>query len=247
MTALLELQGLTAGYTEDIIILHDISVQVDENRIVGLIGLNGAGKSTLMKSIYGFIRPRRGKVIFDGTDITGSVPHSMIDKKVWYVPQESSLFPYLSVEDNLRVLGRRLKVNGRGLSKSELAARIESALDEFPPLREKRRSQAGDLSGGLQKMLEFSKALLAEPRLCLIDEPTVGLAPRIALEIYAWIEKFAAERTTIFLIDHNVRRVAEISDFIYVLSLGRITSQGPATDFQSDLHEQVKQWLGINL
>lgn len=244
---LLELQNVTAGYTEDITILHDISIKVEEGSLVGLIGLNGAGKSTLMKTVYGLVVPRQGRVFLDGEDITGIAPHKLIERKVWYIPQESSLFPYLTVEDNLRVLGRRLKTDGKALAKSEITERIDTILDGFPALGPKRRRQAGDLSGGLQKMLEFAKALLARPRLCLIDEPTVGLAPKVAEEIYAWTVRFVKNQTTVFLIDHNVRRVAQAADYLYVLSLGRITDEGPAREFQTDLHNQVRQWLGINL
>jgi ABC-type branched-subunit amino acid transport system ATPase component len=247
VSALLELHNITAGYTEDITILHDISVRVEEGHLTGLIGLNGAGKSTLIKTIYGFLYPRNGSVVLDDEDITGIPPHTMIDRHVWYIPQESSLFPYLSVEDNLRVLARRLRSNSKPLSKPEIVTRISEVFEEFPVLQEKRRQQAGDLSGGQQKMLEFAKALLAQPRLCLIDEPTVGLAPKIAEEVYTWIERFISNQMTIFLIDHNVRRVVQMADYIYVLSLGRITDEGPRSGFQANLHEQVKQWLGINL
>jgi branched-chain amino acid transport system ATP-binding protein len=113
-------------------------------------------------------------------------------------------------------------------------------------LRERRRANAGDLSGGQQKMLEFAKAYLVRPRLCLIDEPSIGLAPKIAEEVYHWIGLFAAQRTAILLVDHNVRRVVKMSAFIYVLSLGEITASGPPEAFTGDLHEQVKTWLGIN-
>jgi branched-chain amino acid transport system ATP-binding protein len=114
-------------------------------------------------------------------------------------------------------------------------------------LRERRRAHAGDLSGGQQKMLEFAKAYLLRPRLCLIDEPSIGLAPKIAEEVYRWIGLFARQRTAILLIDHNVRRVVAMSAFVYVLSLGEITAAGPTEAFAGDLHEQVKTWLGINL
>ena len=247
MKPLLEIVAVTAGYLEDIEILQDVSLQVPRGNIVGLIGLNGAGKSTLIKTIYGFVRPKKGKVLLDGEEITGLSPHQLIDRQVWFIPQESSLFPYLTVEDNLLVLARRLKANGKPLSRAERSHRLEQVLERFPALKARRRQQAGDLSGGQQKMLEFGKALLAQPRLCLIDEPTVGLAPLVAKEIYRWIETFAEAGTTILLIDHNVREVVRFADYIYVLSLGRIAAHGPRADFQSDLHAQVRQWLGINL
>jgi branched-chain amino acid transport system ATP-binding protein len=244
---LLEMVEVTAGYLEDIEILQGVSLQVEQGSVVGLIGLNGAGKSTLIKTIYGFLRPKKGKVLLDGEEITGLPPHRLIERELWFIPQESSLFPYLTVEDNLLVLARRLKINGKALSRSERSHRIEEVLERFPHLKARRRQQAGDLSGGQQKMLEFGKALLAQPRLCLVDEPTVGLAPVVAKEIYGWIETFAESGTTILLIDHNVREVVRLADYIYVLSLGRIAAHGPRGDFESDLHKQVRQWLGINL
>ena len=124
----------------------------------------------------------------------------------------------------------------------------EDVLERFPMLRERRKSQAGNLSGGQQKMLQFALALLVRPRLCLIDEPTVGLAPKIAEEAYHWIEAFRdQEGMTILLVEHNVRKVIETVDHVYVLSLGRIAASGPRAEFQSDLHEQVREWLGIRL
>jgi len=123
---------------------------------------------------------------------------------------------------------------------------MEEMLGHFPALRQKLNAQAGDLSGGQQKMLEFAKAYLMRPRLCLIDEPSIGLAPKIAEEVFGWIRLFAEERMGILLVDHNVRRVVKMSSSIYVLSLGEIAAQGRPEDFEGDLHEQVRSWLGIN-
>jgi ABC-type branched-subunit amino acid transport system ATPase component len=116
----------------------------------------------------------------------------------------------------------------------------------FPALKDKRRSQAGDLSGGQQKQVEFAKAWLQQPELCLIDEPSIGLSPILAEEVFGWIERFARSGMGILLIDHNVRRVVRMSDRIHVLSLGRITASGGRGDFEGDLHEQVRQWLGLD-
>jgi ABC-type branched-subunit amino acid transport system ATPase component len=126
-----------------------------------------------------------------------------------------------------------------------LQARLQEVFDLFPVLKEKRSQQAGSLSGGQQKQLEFAKAWLQQPRLCLIDEPSIGLSPKIAEEVFVWIEKFAQARMGILLIDHNVRRVVRMSDQVVVLSLGRVTASGPAAQFQGDLHGQVQQWLGL--
>lgn len=246
MSALLTLKHVTAGYVADIDILRSVDVSVTESAITGLIGLNGAGKSTIMKTICGFLRPKSGAILFDGRDITGIAPHRVIDNGIYYIPQESSLFPYMSVDDNLRLPLEHLSRSQGSRFAGEIAARFEDMYEKFPVLRERRRANAGDLSGGQQKMVEFAKAYLVRPRLCLIDEPSIGLAPKIAEEVYHWIDLFAAQRTAILLVDHNVRRVVRMSSFIYVLSLGEIIASGPPEAFSGDLHEQVKTWLGIN-
>lgn len=240
MSALLRIENVTAGYAADIDILRNVSLSVAASRITGLIGLNGAGKSTLMKTVCGFLSPKAGGIRFDGADITGIAPHTLIRRGIWYIPQESSLFPYMSVEHNLRL---PLEC---GAGKPRAAQQFEEMLAHFPALRTQLRAQAGDLSGGQQKMLEFAKAYLVRPRLCLIDEPAIGLAPRIAAEVYQWIELFSVSGMAILLIDHNVRRVVKMSEYIYVLSLGEISAEGRRADFEGDLHDQVKTWLGVN-
>ena len=239
---LLSLNNVTAGYAQDIDVLRDVSFDVHAGEVSGLIGLNGAGKSTVVKTICGFLAPKAGTVRFRDQDISGMAPHKLIDQGICCIPQESSLFPYLSVEENLL-----LPLQGRAARfGSVLKTRYEQVLDTFPTVREKRRAQAGDLSGGQQKQVEFAKAWLQQPALCLIDEPSIGLSPILAEEVFTWIAKFAQAGMGILLIDHNVRRVVKMSDRVHVLSLGRITAAGERRDFEGDLHEQVKQWLGLN-
>jgi branched-chain amino acid transport system ATP-binding protein len=242
--ALLTLTGVTAGYLAEIDVLRNLSLSIEKGRITGLIGLNGAGKSTLMKTICGFLRPHGGVIRYDGDDITGIPPHTLIDRGICYIPQESSLFPYMSVADNLRLPLQRLP-KSRGADRG-LEARFQDALVRFPALAGRMRTPAGNLSGGQQKMVEFAKAWVVRPRLCLVDEPSVGLAPIVAAEVYRFIELFAAEGMTILLVDHNVRRVVKMSEYVYVLSLGEIAARGRREDFQGDLHAQVKAWLGVN-
>ena len=239
--ALLELHNVTAGYAQDIDVMREISLRVEAGRITGLVGLNGAGKSTLVKTICGFLPPKAGTVTFAGQDISGVAPHRLIDLGICCIPQESSLFPYLSVQDNLLLplLGRPKQFA------RDMRERQQQVDDLFPVLREKRSHQAGSLSGGQQKQLEFAKAWLQRPRLCLIDEPSIGLSPKVAEEVFVWIEKFAQSEMGILLIDHNVRRVVRMSDRICVLSLGRITADGTPEQFAGDLHQQVQQWLGL--
>ena len=240
--ALLRLDRVTAGYARDIDVLREISLDVRAGEISGLIGLNGAGKSTLVKTVCGFLAPKEGDVLFDGASIAGIAPHRLIDRGICCIPQESSLFPYLSVEENLL-----LPLQGRSARYRE---RLRGAMDEvgevFPMLRERRGVAAGDLSGGQQKQLEFAKAWLQQPKLCLVDEPSIGLSPRLAEEVFRWIARFAEAGMAVLLIDHNVRRVVKMSDRIHVLSLGRIAASGGREDFQGDLHEQVRQWLGLD-
>jgi branched-chain amino acid transport system ATP-binding protein len=240
--ALLELRDVTAGYAQDIDVLRDICLRVDAGRITGLIGLNGAGKSTIVKTICGFLPPKSGTITYAGGDISGVAPHRLIDLGICCIPQESSLFPYLSVQDNLLLplLGRPKQFA------SGMRGRLKEVFELFPVLGEKRSQPAGSLSGGQQKQVEFAKAWLQQPRLCLIDEPSIGLSPKISEEVFVWIEKFAQAQMGILLIDHNVRRVVRMSDRICVLSLGRVTADGTPADFEGDLHQQVQQWLGLN-
>jgi ABC-type branched-subunit amino acid transport system ATPase component len=240
--ALLELDHVTAGYAQDIDVLRDVSLAVSAGEVSGLIGLNGAGKSTVVKTVCGLLTPKSGDVRFAGKSIAGIAPHRLIDMGLACIPQESSLFPYLTVEENLL-----LPLQGRPrLFAATMKERYAEALEIFPALAAKRDSQAGDLSGGQQKQLEFAKAWLQRPRLCLVDEPSIGLSPVLAEEVFRWIERFARAGMGILLIDHNVRRVVKMSDRIHVLSLGRITASGARADFEGDLHEQVRQWLGLD-
>ena len=239
---LLRLDRVTAGYDRDIDVLCDVSLEVHKGLVSGLIGLNGAGKSTVIKTVCGFLTPKSGAIHYLGTSLAGIPTHELIDNGICCIPQESSLFPYLSVEQNLLLpLQGRAKAFGRVMRR-----RHEEALEIFPDLKRKARTQAGDLSGGQQKQLEFAKAWLQGPKLCLIDEPSIGLSPMLAELVFECIERFAQAGMGVLLVDHNVRRVVKMSDHIYVLSLGRIVAAGPREDFESDLHEQVKQWLGLN-
>ena len=241
-TPLLELRDVTAGYAQDIDVLRQIQLRVDAGRITGLIGLNGAGKSTLVKTICGFLPPKTGSVHFRGEDISGVAPHRLIDFGICCIPQESTLFPYLSVQQNLMLplLGRPKRFD------AGMRSRLQEVYELFPPLHQKRSQAAGSLSGGQQKQLEFAKAWLQQPELCLIDEPSIGLSPKIAEEVFVWIERFTQANMGILLIDHNVRRVVRMSDRVCVLSLGRITAQGDAAEFRGNLHQQVQEWLGLH-
>lgn len=240
MAALLEVSGVTVGYEPDVDILEDVSIRIERGSMTGMIGLNGAGKTTLTKAIYGFLRPRRGEIRLHGESILGIEPHSLLARRVWFLPQDSSLFPYLSVEDNLRIVLHQL-----GLARDEAETRIAACFEHFPDLQISRRKNAGDLSGGQRKMLECAKVAVVRPELLFVDEPSVGLAPKVALQVYEQITSFREGGMTIFLIDHNVRKVIELADYIYVLNMGRIVNEGPREAFAGELKGQVQRWLGL--
>lgn len=240
MATALEVRDAWVGYERDIDILQGITLKLAEGSLTGMIGLNGAGKTTLTKTIYGFLTPRHGGVYLRGEEITGIEPHTLIQRGVWYLPQDSSLFPFLSVDDNLRLPARALD-----LPKAEVEDRVARTLDDFPDLRTWSRKRAGDLSGGQRTMLECAKVNIVRPEILIVDEPSVGLAPKIALQIYEQIAAFHRAGMSLFLIDHNVRKVIELADYIYVMNMGRITSEGGRDAFQGELTDQVQKWLGL--
>lgn len=233
-TAALAFDQVYSGYTRDLDILQDISLSVPEGALRGLVGLNGAGKSTLLMTAVGFVRLHSGRISLYGKDISHIAPHQCIDRGLYMLPQQSSLFPYLSVRQNLQFIAKK-----RGSD-------IEAAVELFAELGPYLRWRAGNLSGGWQKMVEFAKALLAEPRVLLIDEPTVGLSPSFARRVYDWIGVIREQRNmSILLVDHNIEQVVKLADYMYVLSLGRIAAQGLTQEFSGDLRGEVQKWLGL--
>lgn len=245
MSVLLDIRGVTAGYTSDIDILRNVSISLEAGEVRGLIGLNGAGKSTVMKTVAGFIHPRHGRILYGGDDITNIRPHELSARRIYMIPQESSLFGHMSVRDNLMVPLQQLTrmVRDTGISIPQV---MQEALDLFPILREKINDRASSLSGGQQKQLEFAKAYVLKPRLCMVDEPSIGLAPTVAEQVFEWIRLFARQGMAILLVDHNIRRVIELSDYVYVLSLGEVSAHGPREEFQGDMFIQVREWMGLS-
>ncbi len=236
--ALLELDGIVAGYVEGIDILSDIRLRVEAGTITGVIGPNGAGKSTLLKTIFGFLRPRRGRIVFAGREIQALAPHKIKRLGLSYVPQGTNIFPQLTVQENLQ-LGTWVFRRKR----SRVAARVERAYVEFPRLREKRRLRATSLSGGEAKMLSLAKEQVSDPTLLLVDEPTAGLAPRIAQQVYARLLEARAAGVTILLVDQNIVKAVEISDYLYVLEMGQVRREGPRQVFADHLHELIRDAL----
>ena len=235
----LEVKDVFAGYYEDINILQGVSVSAEKGRITIVIGANGVGKSTLFKAIYGFLKPKAGKIIYNDEDITGTNPYTISKKGISYIPQRRNIFPYLSVEENWE-MGAWIFRN----DKKRIKRRIKANYDRFPTLVSKRKTDAGSLSGGEQRMVEIGRALMVDPDLILVDEATAGLAPVVAKEIYSKLKQLnMAENKTILLVDQNIRQAMKIADYIYILELGKNKTQGSKKDFETDLKAMIKDWL----
>ncbi len=234
--ALLEVNALQVRYGA-IRALHDVTLSVDQGKIVTLIGSNGAGKTTTLRAISGMLKPSGGSVVFDGKPIAGTPPHRLVRMGMSHAPEGRGIFANLSVDENLS-LGAFTRDDH-----DEIARDRERALGLFPRLRERISQNAGTLSGGEQQMLAIARALLARPRLLLLDEPSLGLAPQVVQTIFRIIREINESGTTILLVEQNAHMALSVSHFAYVLEVGRIAMAGPATELaKSD--EVRKAYLG---
>ena len=234
--ALLEVRDLHAGYGK-LEILKGVSLDVQSGQVVSIIGPNGAGKSTVFKTLFGLLPARQGRVMLDGENVTNQSPADLLRRGMVYVPQGRNVFPLMTVEENLR-LGAYTRPRS-----AELEAEIERLYETFPVLRESRRRRAGDLSGGQQQMLEMARALLLKPRLILLDEPTLGLAPLVFKEIFRIVESLRRLGQTILMVEQNAAKALEISDYAYVLELGQNRYEGAGDAIRND--ERVRRlYLG---
>jgi branched-chain amino acid transport system ATP-binding protein len=233
---LLVAEGLTAGYGR-IDILHDVSLAVDVNEIVSIIGPNGAGKSTAFKTIVGLLHPRQGRVVFNGEDITGLRPDLVLPRGLAYVPQGRIVFPQMTVLENLEM----------GAYIERDPARIAAALDQvyalFPILAERRKQQAGTMSGGEQQMVAIARALMTTPKLILLDEPSLGLSPKFVSLIFEKLVDMRQAGYTLMLVEQNATRALAIADRAYVLELGRNRFEGPGQRLLAD-PEVKRLYLG---
>jgi len=220
--------------------LHDVSLEEKEGEIVALIGANGAGKTTLLNLISGIIRPSKGRILFNGADITSLSPEKIVELGIIQVPEGRLLFGPLTVRENLELgaYRRRSKEN-----KEEVTADFEYVMRLFPVLANRLAQRAQTLSGGEQQMLAIGRGLMAKPRLLLLDEPSLGLAPLLVREILSVIERLKAEGTTILLVEQNARAALRISDRAYVLETGSIRLHGTAEDLLGN-EEVKKAYLG---
>ncbi len=208
--------------------LWGVSMTIDEGEVVSVVGSNGAGKSTLVNTIMGILRARRGSIVLDGVDLSGLPGHSTCRAGVAIVPEGRRLFPYLSVKDNLD-LGAFNKQ-----ARSEHEESLATVLEMFPRLAERSTQVAGSLSGGEQQMVAIGRALMAKPRLLLMDEPSLGLAPVIVDEVFDVIQTVQTSGVSVLLVEQNVQRALDISSRAYLLSEGRITMEGTAADMSQD-------------
>ena len=236
--SLLDVEGIAAGYVEGIDILNDLRLRVEAGTITGVIGPNGAGKSTLLKTVFGFLHPHRGRIVFDGRDVSAAAPHSLKRLGLSYVPQGSNVFPQLTVQENLE-LGAWV-FRGQPGRVREL---IERAYATFPRLKERRRLRATGLSGGEARMLSVAKELVTGPKLLLVDEPSAGLAPALATQVYARLLEARAQGVTILLVDQNISKCVEVSDYLYLLEMGRVRHEGPRAMFVDSLRELIRDAL----
>ena len=211
---ILQFEDVVAGYGKETI-LHGLSLTVQRNAITKIIGPNGAGKSTAFKACFGMLPVRSGRIFFDEREITNLSPRALIARGICYVPQGRNIFPELSVQHNLELGGVAAP---KGF---DLASRMEAAMERFPVLRRKGRQQASTLSGGEQKMLEIARGLLPQPKLMLIDEPSIGLSPILVEELFGLFREMRARDITVLMIEQNAKRALENSDYGIVLELGR--------------------------
>jgi branched-chain amino acid transport system ATP-binding protein len=226
-TPALELRDVVAGYGQ-LTILNGLSFAAKRGEITTLIGANGAGKSTVFKTVFGLVKPRSGSVFADGEDITGLAPKLLMTKGLVYVPQGRNLFPMLTVEQNLELGGITLR------DKVLLRERMDKVYWRFPRIRERSTSQASALSGGEQKQLEVGRALLLEPRLLFIDEPSIGLAPKVVREVFDLLRGLADSGVAIVMVEQNAKSALAISNQAIVLEQGRVAIADDAQKVLND-------------
>jgi neutral amino acid transport system ATP-binding protein len=223
--AVLTVEDLVAGYVPEVDILTGVELTVREGEIVTVIGPNGAGKSTLIKSIFGLLPPRRGRVVLRGEDLAGLRPHSITRRGMSYVPQLDNIFQSLTVEDNLQM---------GALENRTARERMEAIYDLFPRLGERRKQVGGTMSGGERQMLAMGRALMPEPRVLLLDEPSAGLAPAFVEAIFEKIAEINRHGVTLVMVEQNARRALGMSSRGYVLDVGQNRFEGRGEELLND-------------
>ena len=234
---MLEVHALSAGYGP-VQILREVSLAVDAGEIVTLVGSNGAGKSTLLNTICGIVRPIAGRVVLDGADITGWTSEAIVARGITQVPEGRRLFPQMTVRENL-LMGAYRRRDGRAVERD-----IEWMFELFPVLRDRQRQRAGSMSGGEQQMCAIARGLMARPRILILDELSLGLAPIMLDGLVDAIQKVHEEGTTIFVVEQDVAVAFDLATTGYVLENGRIVRAGPTAELKTDPHVK-KAYLGL--
>ena len=234
---MLEIQGLSAGYGE-VQILREVSLSVRAREIVSLVGSNGAGKSTLLNTICGIVRPSAGRVTLDGTDITGWTSEAIVVEGITQVPEGRRLFPQMTVRENL-LMGAYRRADGQGIQRD-----LDWIYQLFPILKERQRQRAGSMSGGEQQMCAIGRGLMARPRILILDELSLGLAPIMLDTLVDAIAKVHAEGTTIFLVEQDVATAFDLASTGYVLENGQVVLSGPTAELKTNPHVK-KAYLGL--
>ena len=234
---MLEVKGISVGYKE-LLAVQDVSFSVRKGEVVSLVGSNGAGKSTILRAISGLLRPKRGEILLNGEPIHKTPPYEIVRKKIAMVPEGRQLFGRLSVLDNL-LLGAYVLD-----AKEEVGALLESVLALFPRLAERKGQRAETLSGGEQQQLAIGRGLMSRPALLMLDEPSLGIMPKLMSESFMTIHEISQKGVTVFLVEQNVYEALDISDRAYVLQTGRMVLEGKGKDLlKSDLDR--KAYLGM--
>ena len=234
---MLEVRDLYVGYYRDLNILQGVNMVAREGQITAILGANGVGKSTLLKAIYGFLKPNAGDIYLKGERINGVPTHRLIQKGLAYIPQHTGIFRWMTVEENILLGGWTFRND-----KKRLYQKLEENYERFPVLREKRKQQAGQLSGGQQRMVELARTLMTDPDVILVDEPTAGLAKLLSEEVYRMLQALRdKEGKTVVLVDQEIRQALKIADYVYVLEVGRNKFEGPVEEF-TDLEKAF--WAG---
>ncbi len=228
---MLEIRNLVAGYGK-VKVLQAINLHVPKGQLVTLIGSNGAGKSTTLRAVSGMIRPESGEIMLGGRNIAGMASHDITKLGMAHSPEGRRVFPTLSVSDNL-LLGAFPRLTG-ARPKGDVQADFDRMIEMFPRLKERREQLAGTLSGGEQQMLAMARALMLSPEVLLLDEPSMGLAPKLVEEVFATISRLKAAKVTMLLVEQFAAAALEVADFGYVIENGRIASSGPAEKLKND-------------
>jgi branched-chain amino acid transport system ATP-binding protein len=236
----LEIRDLAAGYVPAHPVLRGVTMTAESGRITVVLGPNGAGKSTVLRVAAGFLDPQAGSVLLDGIDLGRLPPHRRVERGVALLPQGRSTFPELTVAENFELGGWTLRADRQRLRRA-----VDATFDRYPHLRPLRDRPAGVLSGGQQRSVEIARLLVCDPRILLIDEPSAGLSPLVAAEVYRELDALKSEGRTILLVDQDVRAAVRIADYIYVLNSGRNDIEGDRSAFEGDLGAMVRGWLGV--